>query len=398
MANVVRVEYEALASSASRLSAEADRARRIGARLGQRADNLKRTAWTGKGADAFYREVEGNILPAYRRLETALKEASTTLKALSEMFQQAEQEAASYLNLGTAIGPSDGGEGGAGGGADGSGGTAGGSSGGAAGGPAAAAGGSAAGAAGGSAAGAQLPAWQQNNPLLARDPNSLFKDDYMRSLIDSRFQGADSEALNQAMTDLGRNPTGADLDRTLQSIADLRGRPVSEIRADYDKYLQIRAQRDAINPSRPDDLNILHPYFMGSTSQLRYGKVVGDAFGVDPVFGAMLNPTGGLVGPDNKALDGDSTALGYHGVVHDAAGYLYNYHKEGPGYDYLGREGRNTASPLSGQREGIRYWRQTLPGFQPGSAAGEYVMRGVVSATDGYNWLADKYSQLKSIF
>ncbi len=63
---------------------------------------------------------------------------------------------------------------------------------------------------------------------------------------------------------------------------------------------------------------------MGSTSQLRYGKVVGDVFGVDPMFGAMLNPTGGLVGPDNKALDGDSTALGYHGVVHDAAGYLYN--------------------------------------------------------------------------
>ena len=389
MANVVRVEYEVLAEVASRLSAEADQARKIGARLGQAADNLKRTAWTGKGADAFYREVECDILPAYRRLETALKEASTTLKALSQMFQQAEQEAASYLNLGAATGPADGGEGGPGGSADGGG--AAGSAGGAAGGSAAQPG-----AAGG--AGAQLPAWQQNNPLLARDPNSLFKDDYMRSLIDSRFQGADSEALNQAMTDLGRNPTGADLDRTLQRIADLRGRPVSEIRADYDKYLQIRAQRDAINPNRPDDLNVLHPYFMGSTSQMRYGKVIGDAFGVDPVFGAMLNPTGGLVGPDNKALDGDSTALGYHGVVHDAAGYLYNYHKEGPGYDYLGREGRNTASPLSGQREGIRYWRQTLPGFQPGSTAGEYVMRGVVSATDGYNWLADKYSQLKSIF
>ena len=98
MANVVRVEYEVLAEVASRLSAEADQARKIGARLGQAADNLKRTAWTGKGADAFYREVEGNILPAYRRLETALKEASTTLKALSQMFQQAEQEAASYLN------------------------------------------------------------------------------------------------------------------------------------------------------------------------------------------------------------------------------------------------------------------------------------------------------------
>jgi hypothetical protein len=242
------------------------------------------------------------------------------------------------------------------------------------------------------------PDWQQRNPLLARDPQALFQDDYMKGLIDSKFQGADSAELRGAMNDLSKNPTGADLDRTLQKIADLRGRPVADLRAEYDKYLQIKQQRDASGRGTPDDLNFLHPTFQGSTSQLRYGKVVGDAFGVDPVFGSMLNPTGGLVGPDNWAVDGDSTALGYHGVVHDAAGYLYNYHKVGPGYDYLGREQRDTSSPLSGQREGIKYWRETLGGFQPGSTAGEYVMRDVVAHADAYNWAADKYSKLKSIF
>ncbi len=387
MANVVRTDYEALAKAAKGLNAEADRVRQIAARLSRGADNLKRSSWTGKGADAFCREFEGSILPTYRRLETALNQASQTMTALGEMFQQAEQEAAGYLRMTAVGGP---GEDGAGEGTGGEG---------EAGSAAGQAGGGITGQAGTAAGGGavQTPEWQQRNSLLTRDPNSLFKDDYMHSLIDSQFQGADSAALHDAMNDLSQNPTGAKLDQTLQRIADLRGRPVADIRAEYDKYLQVKQQRDATNPNRPDDL-AFHPSFMGSTSQLRYGKVVGDVFGVDPVFGAMLNPTGGLVGPDNKALDGDSTALGYHGVVHDAAGYLYNYHHEGPGYDYLGREGRDTSSPLSGQREGIRYWRQTLPGYQPGSTAGEYVMRGVVGAADAYNWVSDKYSQIKSIF
>ena len=392
MATVTRVDYGALAEAANRLNTEAEHVRQIGSRLARGAEGLQRGSWVGKGAEAFYREMDNSVMPTYRRLEAALKEAGTTLKALSELFQQAEQEAAGYLRLASVSGSGDDA------GADGAGGTDGAGDTGGAGNGAGSGAAGAGGAAGGGSAAAQTPDWQQRTPLLARDPNSLFKDDYMQGLIDSKFQGADSPELREAMNDLSQNPTGADLDRTLQKIADARGRPVDEIRADYDKYLQIKAQRDATNPDTPSDPYFFHPTFMGSTSQLRYGKVVGDAFGVDPVFGSMLNPTGGLVGPGNWAVDGDSTAVGYHGVVHDAAGYLYNYHKEGPGYDYLGREGRDTASPLSGQREGIKYWRETLPGAQPGSTIGEYGMRGVVGVADGYNWTADKLSKVKNIF
>jgi hypothetical protein len=134
---------------------------------------------------------------------------------------------------------------------------------------------------------------------------------------------------------------------------------------------------------------------MGSNTQLRYGKVVGDAFGIDPVFGAMLNPTGGLVGPDNWSISGDDTAVGYHGVVHDAAGYLYNYHGVGPGYDYLGRENRDTSSPLSGQREGIAHWRELVGGLDPISAKSEEVMRDFVGVVDFGSWI---FKQAKGIF
>lgn len=125
---------------------------------------------------------------------------------------------------------------------------------------------------------------------------------------------------------------------------------------------------------------------MGSTSQLRYGQVAGDALGMDAVFGALLNPTGGLVGPGNAAVDGNDSALGYPGAVHDAGGYLYNYHNQGPGYDYLGAEGRDTSSPLSGQRSGISYWRDHLPdrgaGQRATDGAGDAIMDGVVGGID----------------
>jgi hypothetical protein len=178
------------------------------------------------------------------------------------------------------------------------------------------------------------------------------------------------------------NPSDAQVAEIIVKISVLRNRPVDEMMAEYEKFKEVQAQRDASGEETPPSLGGGHSSFMGSNTQMRYGSVVGDAFGIDPVFGAMLNPTGGLVGPGNWAIAGDDTAVGYHGVVHDAAGYLHNYHSAGPGYDYLGSEGRDTSSPLSGQRDGIRYWRDATGGPSPISAPAEWVMRGVVGGID----------------
>ncbi|MCK6591584.1 MAG: hypothetical protein L6Q76_28860, partial [Polyangiaceae bacterium] len=101
----------------------------------------------------------------------------------------------------------------------------------------------------------------------------------------------------------------------------------------------------------------------------------------------------------------------------DAGGYLYNYHNQGPGYDYLGQEGRDTSSPLSGQRSGISYWRDQLPDrgavHQATDSIGDVVMDGVVGGidaatelyhdatdalSDAYNgatdWASDKWNSL----
>ena len=168
------------------------------------------------------------------------------------------------------------------------------------------------------------------------------------------------------MDSLAADPRGPGADQALHQIADLRGKPYESIRADYDKFLQIQAQAAAnarakgIDPPPPLS-QLLHGDFMGTTPQMRYGQMVGQAFGIDPVFGALLNPTGGMVGPGNAAYaPGDDSAVGYHGEVHDAAGYLYNFHNTGPGYNYLGRESTDTGFPLTGQVSGVSYWVQKI--------------------------------------
>lgn len=237
---------------------------------------------------------------------------------------------------------------------------------------------------------------------------ALFTDAYLSTLVGLQIDGADSSALKEAMDTLWKyrhDPNNPEVAEALKAIADARNKPLDQIQQDWARYQAALAEQERIAAAKgidpPPGINTwLHPDFMGSTSQLRYGQVAGDALGMDPVFGALLNPTGGLVGPGNAAVDGDDSAIGYHGAVHDAGGYLYNYHDQGPGYDYLGAEGRDTSSPLSGQRAGISYWRDKLPDRSPGQkvtdGAGDVIMDGVVggidAAKDAYDSAKDAVS------
>ena len=335
--DVIQANYEALESIAARFGQQSEMNAAMYGRLRQAVQVLEQGGWEGQGSSAFFAEMDGTIYPALQRLIDALDEAQSTTLEIKQIIQQAEEEAAAPF-----------------------------------GGRAAEGGGTVAdpGAIGPSGTGGGTPV-DPNNPLVARDPHSLFTDKYMDSMVGSKIAGEDSQRLNNAMKDLAKNPTGADLDRTISEIADIRGVPADQLKADYQKFLQIReqareiARQKGIDPPEAVD-DFFHGDFMGTTAQLRYGQVVGEAFDIDPVFGALLNPTGGMVGPGNWAVNpGDDDALGYHGIVHDAAGYLYNFHDLGPGYNYLGEEShRDPGNPLVGQQSGVRYWNEKLnPGI-----------------------------------
>jgi WXG100 family type VII secretion target len=398
----IRADFTGLSQVAQSFGREADNTSRMTQNLKSKMETLQGGHWKGDAANKFYAEMTGAVFPALTRLTKALTEAQQITQKIDKLMHQTEQTTSRIFVIaiagaagGAAVGASTGAgaaTGGAGGTAGAGGATSGGST-----------GGSTSGGSSGGGSGGGTPDFKKQNPLLVRDPKGEFTDQYFTELTNAKIQGADSKALHDALSEFQKDPAHAS-DALLQRIADARGKSLGDIKADYQKFLDLKAQRDAAGGDPIANVNeFLHPDFNGSLSQMRYGKVVGDAFGVDPVFGSMLNPAGGLVGPDNASFDGDSTAVGFHGVVHDAAGYLYNYHnKVGPGYDYMGLEGRDTSSPLSGQRAGIQYWRDRM-GDDWKSAGSQSVMENVVvPAADAFNsassWVSDKFQKLKSVF
>ncbi|WP_235299120.1 eCIS core domain-containing protein [Portibacter marinus] len=197
--------------------------------------------------------------------------------------------------------------------------------------------------------------------------------------IDSTFEGEDSLTLRLAMMSLYSNPrAGFVYNMALTSIASSRGMTFQQAEAQYNRAIDLRIRgeityqenmrRQFPNEDHSGDraapnLNIVqHPLFTASNGQLKFGKILGDTFGIDAVFGSLISPTGGLVGPANSNplltnLD-PSNPVSIHGTVHDAAGYLYNAHNIGPGYDYLHREqGEQEFNPLSGQTN-IEWWNE----------------------------------------
>ena len=362
-AGIIQARYDILANAANRFGSQALANKELVERVRQAMRPLEGGGWQGRGSTAFFNEMNGEVLPAMQRLAAALDQARSTTHEISRVVQQAEEEAARPFR-------SDG---------------------------AAALAVGAASAAGDMGGDAASPVGETGAAPRPMDTGRIFSNSYMNGMVGSQIQGADSAQLNHAMEELAGNPTPRQVDQALDQIAQARGLSQEDVRAQYQRYQELHAEAERIrtakglDPAYPVN-QFVHDRFTGSTTQLRYGKVVGDALGLDPVFGAMLNPTGGLVGSGNSAVDLGNSALGYHGVMHDAAGYLYNYHNMGPGYDYLGLERRDTSSPLTGQQAGIQYWTDKLnSGFVEwalsntgGTLLGvvEDVKTGVVRAVD----------------
>ena len=196
----------------------------------------------------------------------------------------------------------------------------------------------------------------------------------LRKLIDSQFVGGASQGLKQAMMTLYDKPSGSVLTDAIARIESIRGLSPGSGLAQYRKAMSKRdvgveyykKKKEASgqkydhtkdNPSPALDTNE-HETFTASNAQLRFGKIVGDVFGIDAVFGSLISPTGGMAGPGNERimLVKDGGAVATHGAVHDAAGYLYNCHGIGPGYDYLQSEvGSDPSDPFAGQTN-MQWW------------------------------------------
>jgi WXG100 family type VII secretion target len=373
-ADVVQGNYEQLQQVATRFQRQSEQIGMMEAQLRRGMQKLE-SSWEGRGSQAFNREMANLTLPGIVRLKNALTQAHSITAKIANTLKQAEDEAAKLFK----------GEG-SGGGGNGNDGAGGGGLGNGSGGDSSGGGGNSGGGSGSD--GPTLP-----TPM---DTATIYSEQYMTEMTKTVVPGSDSPALNDAMEQLMRDPNGPNKDSLLAIVARERGVPLDQMQAQYERYLQLRDARqdgsivDVDTDKRPD--------FLGSTTSLRYGKVVGDALGIDPVFGALLNPTGGLMGPNNGLpfQPGPNEPLGFHSVFHDAGGYLKNSHGIGPGYDYLGREGNYDAgNPYTGQVSGIDYWNDKIDtgfGTWAKTEGGEKVMWVVREGDRAIDWTVDKAS------
>lgn len=328
---IIQVEYEQMAGLSQRMRGRAEACSALRRRLQQALTPLQQGGWYGRGATAFFREMESDVLPAMNRLETALTEGHLVLDEMVRIFQQAEEEAAALFEGGPTAPPATpGSQPDRVNGADRSGGDH----------------------------------TTASNGDKIKSTSEIFSHSNMRKMVGRKWPNEGDPALRQAMYDLRENQSPERVEQALKVIAEKSGgrMTLEEARRQYDLFLKKKADADNVAASSDkikhiEELSPGHRDYMGSRDHLRFGQIVGDALGLDPIFGALLNPTGGMVDPNNLALPLDESALAYHAAFHDAGGFLYTYFQKGPGYDYLRQEThRPPDNPFTGQESGLRYW------------------------------------------
>lgn len=132
-AAIVRCHYDDLSEVSQAFQHQSESAQRLLQTLRRTMAVLQDGDWMGQGASAFYQEMAGQVFPTLERLSRALELAAQNTTQISQIMQQAEDEAARLLggsatNTGTLFaapgvlaGPKDGGGSGSGSGGAGSG-------------------------------------------------------------------------------------------------------------------------------------------------------------------------------------------------------------------------------------------------------------------------------------
>lgn len=93
-APTIRVSYDELQQAAEQFGNAAESNRRMKQSLLQSVQALQNGGWVGRGADSFFREMNGDIFPALDRLIHALEESRTvTLRAI-DIYREAEEDGA----------------------------------------------------------------------------------------------------------------------------------------------------------------------------------------------------------------------------------------------------------------------------------------------------------------
>jgi WXG100 family type VII secretion target len=111
-ATTIRSKFDELERVAAVFGGQADGTRRLLQKLQRQIDELQGGGWVGRGAKAFYAEMENKVTPAVNSLAGALDSAAQNTQKASQVMQQAELEVTRLFGAqagrgGAAAGPMD---------------------------------------------------------------------------------------------------------------------------------------------------------------------------------------------------------------------------------------------------------------------------------------------------
>ncbi|HID51614.1 MAG TPA: WXG100 family type VII secretion target [Anaerolineae bacterium] len=95
MADEIRVDYDRMEQVASQFANQSQAIQQMLQKVRGSMDPLESGGWVGRGSDAFFSEMQSEVLPATERLQQALDEASRVTKQIVQTVRQAEEEACS---------------------------------------------------------------------------------------------------------------------------------------------------------------------------------------------------------------------------------------------------------------------------------------------------------------
>jgi WXG100 family type VII secretion target len=99
MAEIIQVKYAEVDKLISQIHNQADQISAVFKKVQSQTATLA-TSWKGKGAAAFQREMEEDVLPDLKRLAASLETVDLVLQRISSTFREAEEEAAGLFRTG----------------------------------------------------------------------------------------------------------------------------------------------------------------------------------------------------------------------------------------------------------------------------------------------------------
>jgi WXG100 family type VII secretion target len=94
----IQADYDELANIANELAQESQAVEQLTNQIMNLVGQLESGGWIGRGADAFFGEMQDLVQPGLQRLGRGLEDGSNAVKQISNILSQAENDASSLFS------------------------------------------------------------------------------------------------------------------------------------------------------------------------------------------------------------------------------------------------------------------------------------------------------------